>query len=537
MGDKSDWDVIVIGAGMAGLSCAAHLAKAGKRVVVLEQHSRPGGLWASFSRKGIIFDLSTHWVTDPKGLNQMLAELGSPPVDFVQLEHLGRYVGPPRSAGSAGFAGASSPLAGAAATPAWDILVTQDVSAFEQSVRDSFPSVDEEALARLVGDALDLSRLLDSLPIYPRELTPLWTRLRHGLGLVPQFARLRRWGSTPAEKYLAHLFPGDELAGLRAALYTLAPISGMPAIGPLAILGTGLRGKAYSPRGGAQVLADAFANAALRNGAEIRYSQEVVSILTANGAVRGVSVKGGSVLTAPAVVSAADAKRTFYQLLGRDRIPESYKKALEGQPVSEPYGLISLVTTLEPAALGFDGTDVFVCPSTDVPHAIESKEPGTCFFLLAFPQYAETGADPALRGLQVVVPAAWAWREHWETWPTPERGAEYRALKEEWSSAIIPRVQEYVPRLASHLVHVDVATPITFHRYTLNTEGAPVGWHYASRRRWKQKVPFLRGLYQAGHWVGPSGAVPATRSGKWAAELVLRDTNGAHATESANGAA
>jgi len=73
------------------------------------------------------------------------------------------------------------------------------------------------------------------------------------------------------------------------------------------------------------------------------------------------------------------------------------------------------------------------------------------------------------------------------------------------------------------LVQTDVATPITFYRYTSNTDGAPVGWHYAGQRRWKQRVPFVRGLYQAGHWVGPSGAVPVTRSGKWAAELVLKD--------------
>ena len=526
MSNKTDWDVIVIGAGLAGLSCAAHLAKAGKQVVVLEQHTRPGGLWASFSRQGIIFDISTHWVTDPQALNQMLDGLGSPPVDFVQLEHLGRYVGPPGSTGSAGAAGTPPPPQTAAATPAWDILVSQDVAGFKQSVRDSFPTVSEGALSRLVQKALDLSRLLDSLPVYSPELASLWTRLRAGFRLVPHVAGLRRLSRMPAEEFFAGLFPGDDLAGLRAALYTLAPIPGMPAIGPLAILGTGLRGRAYAPRGGSQILADAFAEAAIHNGAEIRYSQEVVSILTADRAVRGVSLSDGSVLTASSVVSAADAKQTFYRLLGRDRVPDSYKKLLEGQPVSEPYGLISLVTTLEPAALGFDGTDVFVCPSADVPRALESKEPEDCPFLLVFPQYVEPGTDRAVRGLQVVVPAAWAWREHWETWPTPERGAAYRALKEDWSGTIIPRVQEYFPRLATHLLAVDTATPITFHRYTLNTEGAPVGWHYTGRRRWKQKVPFLRGLYQAGHWVGPSGAVPVTRSGKWAAELVLRSSKG-----------
>jgi len=518
--DKTDWDAIVIGAGLAGLSCAAYLAKAGKRVLVLEQHCRPGGLWASFSRRGIIFDLSTHWVTDPRAVNKMLDDLGCPPVEFVQLENLGRYVGPPGPAGPVLPAGATA-SARVGAAPSFDILVGPDVETFKESVRASFPTVDEQALEKLVQAALDFSRTVDSLPVYSAELSSLWTRLSAIFSALPHAPKLRRLSRIPAEEYLARLFPGNELAGLRAALCCLAPIAGMPAAGPLAILGIGLRGRAYSPKGGAQVLADAFVEAAIRRGAEIRYSQKVVSILTTDRVVRGVALGDGSELRAPAVVSAVDAKQTFYQLLGRDKVPDSHKRALEAQPVSEPYGLLSLVTTLDPAVAGFDGVDVFVCPSTDVSSALASKEPADCSFLLAFPQYADPGADTSLRGVQVVVPAAWDWREHWETWPTPERGAAYRALKEQWAGKIISRVQEYFPKLASHLVLVDISTPISFYRYTLNTEGAPVGWHYAGRRRWKQKVPFMRGLYQAGHWVGPSGAVPVTRSGKWAAELGL----------------
>jgi phytoene dehydrogenase-like protein len=531
MTNRTEWDAVVIGAGLAGLSCAAHLAKAGKQVVVVEQHSRPGGLWTSFSRKGLIFDCSTHWVTEPQTLNRTLEDLGSQPVEFVQLNNLGRYVGPPRSAVSAGPAAPSGPGAPAAsaswaagAALSWDIVLGPDAEAFKQSVRASFPTVNDGALTKLVNTALNLSRLLDSMPVYSPELASPWSRVRAGLRTAPQLLRILRFSRMPAEEYFARLFPGDDLAGLRAALYTLAPIPDMPAIGQLAILGIGLRGRIYAPRGGSQVLADAFAEAALRNGVELRYSQEAISILTTGRQVRGISLSDGTELHAPVVVSAADAKRTFYHLLGRHRVPESYQRRLEAQPVSEPYALLSIATTLEPAALGFDGTDVFVCPSADVPRALESKEPDDCFFLLVFPQYVEPGVDPALRAIQVVVPAAYAWREHWETWPTPERGRAYRDLKKEWSERIVRRVKEYVPRLDTHLAAVDVATPITFHRYTMNTEGAPVGWHYGSRRRWKQRVPFLRGLYQAGHWVGPSGAVPVTRSGQWAAELILRDT-------------
>jgi phytoene dehydrogenase-like protein len=522
MSASTQWDAIVIGAGLAGLSAAAHLAHAGKHVIVVEQDAGPGGLWTSFSRRGIIFDLSTHWVTDPQAVNRMLTALGAPTVDFEHVETMGRYLGPPLSPGKAASGNGSGPDP-TAVRPAWDLVVGPDVEAFKGSVRNSFPSVSERPLAKLVKTAIEVSRRVDSLPAYSIDLAPGWRRAANTLLSLPHLPQLLRLGRMPAERYLERLFPGADLAGLRAALHCLAPIPEMPAIGPLVMLGTALRGRVYAPRGGAQALAAAFAEAAIKNGAQIRYRTRVTAILTSGREVQGVLLEDRTHLRAPAVISAVDAKQTFFSLLAPELVPKSFRKILEGQPVSEPYALISAVTTVEPAALGFGDSDVFLCPSSESPRAFESKEPGNCGLLLVFPRYREAGTDPTLRGLQIVVPSSYGWRDCWATHPIPERGPAYHALKQEWSEQIIQRVQEYLPRLSSHLVAVDVATPITFYRRTGNTGGAPVGWHYQSRRRWHQRVSFLQGLYQAGHWVGPSGALPVTRSGKWAAELVLRD--------------
>ena len=88
----TDYHTIIIGGGITGLTAGAYLAKAGKKVIVIEQNSLPGGYWTSFIRKGIIFDITAHWTIGPQDVNKALEELNMPPLKFDPHEPLSHYI-------------------------------------------------------------------------------------------------------------------------------------------------------------------------------------------------------------------------------------------------------------------------------------------------------------------------------------------------------------------------------------------------------------------------------------------------------------
>ena len=83
----------------------------------------------------------------------------------------------------------------------------------------------------------------------------------------------------------------------------------------------------------------------------------------------------------------------------------------------------------------------------------------------------------------------------------------------------------FLDTIATSNLELSAISPyiISYARATLNTNGVPVGQSYTSGQRWKQKVPFIKGLYCAGHWFGPSGIYNVTLSCKNAATLILKE--------------
>ena len=104
------------------------------------------------------------------------------------------------------------------------------------------------------------------------------------------------------------------------------------------------------------------------------------------------------------------------------------------------------------------------------------------------------------------------------------RGKEYTELKEALADKFITSAEGIIPRLSEHIVYKDIATPLTFERYTLNSEGAYHGWFPAPGAKLRSQKTPIKNLYQAGHWTFPGPSIFAVAlSGRSAAKLVLKD--------------
>jgi phytoene dehydrogenase-like protein len=113
---------------------------------------------------------------------------------------------------------------------------------------------------------------------------------------------------------------------------------------------------------------------------------------------------------------------------------------------------------------------------------------------------------------------------NWKREKDGTRGEEYLQLKEAVANKLIASVEKIIPGLANHIVVKDVATPLTFERYTLNSCGASMGWFPAPGGRMRSQKTPIKNLYQAGAWSFPGASIYAVvPSGRNAAQLVLKE--------------
>jgi all-trans-retinol 13,14-reductase len=280
----------------------------------------------------------------------------------------------------------------------------------------------------------------------------------------------------------------------------------------------------YYPTGGAQALADTFAKGVTKHGGELTLKTMVNRIIVEDGTATGVEIGSGQEIRSRFVVSNADGRETLLNLIGEQYLTPKFVKEMRETGLSKSYILVSLGVDLDLRAMGFDETTIIYNRCNDL-DKLFSTDVGHCYLCIKMHSLRDSSQAPEnMSTVQLSTCLPYDYMENWKREKDGTRGEEYRQLKEAVADNLIASVEKIVPGLTNHIVIKDVATPLTFERYTLNSSGAIMGWFPAPGGKMRSQRTPIRNLYQAGAWTYPGASVySVVPSGRNAAELVLKE--------------
>ncbi|MBW1845154.1 MAG: NAD(P)/FAD-dependent oxidoreductase, partial [Deltaproteobacteria bacterium] len=313
-----NYDAIIIGAGHNGLVAAAYLAKAGRRVLVLERRDQVGGAAVT---EEIFPGFKVSTIADGGGY--VSAKVRSDlkldsHVETVQSDVV-----------------AFCPQPDGNQLTIWrDTAKTvQEIARFSKADAEAYPKFLDlmNAIAPVVGGLMEMTPAdlpevkFKDIRAGARLLGPIW---KLGRKRIPELLRVMPMSTTDL---LNEFFESGAVKGAIGASSVLGLSYGPMEAGTAFTLvsswaqsGTGLFRSAGVVKGGIGALTGAMADAARGLGAEIRTGAAVAKIAVESGKVTGVQLEGGEQLTAPVVVSAADVRSTFHKLVEPSSLNASF---------------------------------------------------------------------------------------------------------------------------------------------------------------------------------------------------------------------
>lgn len=496
-----DYDAVVIGAGLGGLSAAANLSVKGKKVLLLERHCVPGGYASSFNRGRFEFDISLHELSGVghEGRRGPLWDH----LEDCDVAHRVKFLEIPEFYRSI--------------FPDFEITIPADREGFEGVLCEHFPR-EAEGIKRFSSIMFDIYEELRKLS---REGQEAVTREPSAFSNLIGYS-----GKTLAEVLDQEVM--DEKA--RAVMVQLWGYYGLPPSKLSFLLfaiatATYLKYGPVHVKGKSQALSQAFVESIEDHGGEVRLNNGASRILASRGKVKGVVAEDGTEILSDFVVCNANPITACIDLIGREHVPSWYLKRLGWGNIATSIFTVFLGLDCTCSDLGLDTHEIAVNLSYDSDNYYEIMRRTLDFEQqgVGVAPYNVLDPDFSPPGTSVVSLALLSYGDLWLEL-SPSR---YLETKNRWASRAIDIAERAAPGLREHIEVVEVATPLTHQRYTGNIWGTIYGFENSVRESTMQRLPNrgpLEGLYFANAWMRVGGGYqPCIDSGRQAAREVLED--------------
>lgn len=476
---KTDhYDIAVIGSGIGGLTAAALLAHAGKSVIVVEQHDRPGGYAHSFKRKRYLFDSGVHLISGC-GLEgyqggQLIRKVLQCIRVYDQLEFI--QVNP--------FANADY--------PGIQIGLPISIDAFVSTLAKRFPD-QEQGLRQLIDlcqsvteqatMADEVMATKDSAMIQAR--LPLLLKYR-------QMTLAEVWDEFIQNKQLQSIIASNwPYLGLPPGKVSFVYWATM-------LIGYLVDGAHYC-KGGFQKLAESLVNGLSKNAGKIRYKSAVKKISVEDNQVKSIQLVSGECIHASIIISNADVRQTVTHLIGEDYFPNRYVARLNRMQHSLSIFVVYLATDLDLVSLGLQQEAFYYDHFDHEAHYANSVNGDSSWLGITIPTLMDDSLAPKGQHL-IMLTTLTPYHLH----------SDWSQAKPEFTEKMLTFADKKIPGLKEHVLFIESGSPATMERYTSNHKGSAYGWEVTPEQsganRLANKTP-IDGLFFAGHWASPGGGI------------------------------
>ena len=494
------YDALIIGSGMGGLTTAALLSDLGWRVCVLEQHYTAGGYTHSYERNGYEWDVGVHYIGDVGAqtrTRRMFDYLTDGQLKWAPMdeEYDRFYIGDKVFNARAGK------------------------EAFRDNLVRQFPHE------------------IDAIDGYIKLLSQVGGALSTiGMGRV-----LKPWQRSLASPYLKWKTPDfmfqktyDVLSELTDDQDLIAVICGQwgdmglppkqSAFMVHAMIARHYLYGGFYPVGGSWKIADYIIPKIQKQGGEVFTYAEVSEILIEDGKVVGVEMADGHKIMCPCVVSSAGVANTFNELLPEnDATRDEY--AEEMSHVRPSIGHLGVYVGLQGTAeeLGLPRTNFWIYPTNDYDGAIEEflqdKDAPFPVVYVSFPSAKDPDylrRHPGTATIEIVAPAPYEWFEKWKGTTWGKRGDDYDSLKGELTDRLMRHLYDKLPQLEGKVDYVELSTPLTTEWFSAYGRGELYGLDHTPERLqqdWLTPRTRIPGLWLTGQDVLTCGVTGAMMAG------------------------
>ena len=484
--------ILIIGAGIAGLAAGCYAQMNGYKSQIFELHTLPGGLCTSWVRKGYTFDGCIHYLFgsgEGQPFHQVWRELGTlPGQGLVNHAELLRIAGPDGQT----------------------LIVYSDPDRLEEHLLQLSPA-DRGPIHQFCSAVRAFARFdLSQLNRQPRSQMSLMDWRDFGLKMTPFLPHIAKWGLISAQDF-ANRFHDPFL---RRALPQMFAWPEIPMMAGLSLLAYMYTRNAGFPLGGSLEFARAIERRYLELGGQIHYQSQVEKILVEDGRAVGVRLYNDEIHHADRIISAADGHGTLFYMLGKQYLPKKIRQLYDGRLPIHTIIQVSLGVKRD-----FSSEPHWVIRLLDQP------------LLIAGEEHADIGVknycfDPSLApaGKSTLISMI---RTNYDYWQRIYGHRLYDSEQDQVAGIVIDYLEGSYPGLRGDIEVVDVATPLSYERYTGNWQGSSCGWLLTKESMplmitgMAKTLPAVKNFYLAGQWVEPGGSVPlAAVSGRNAIQLI-----------------